>query len=500
MSNFKSRRAEIVVPVTFIGKCVTKYSPNSTIVNKLKMKILFHKRIVQFNASLLYALSSTFLFAFGVGAQTASRAEITRIQGPNNISLRVNSRPVPANIGSHLGMLPDALTLPGNNRTFAELGFFDAANRALGIRVQTRTRNNITTQYYFPCNLSLGGTAIIEWQNLGRRRGGGRGCDNGFRVDSSGRKITQLTPRFEIGSISKELQELLIGQYRRNRFQLYCSVTGHSGESWIGFSTAGDPCQTPIEECQRSDTDCTVATLDRWLPRESELTSIVACENGQNLSVKGDGATLQDQIEELWQQAKTSGAKFCTLHVLKDDESLALPYSENDRTIVQINNTEPCISYLAFQGTTTIRSARRPEGVRISPGNKYVYCEENLEDPIENFDSSIEPIDLQLFLAKERGFELCDYEQASGGQEGDIRTIQLTDTSGTIEVEYEMYGVPDRLIVTYEGNTILDTGEVSRGKRVSASFSGNSGQVTVEVIGNQENEGTQWNYTLYCPQ
>jgi len=454
------------------------------------MKRSFYKLAIRFKISLLYALASILLCTLKIQGQTAFRAQITRIQGPNNISLRINGRPVPANVNTVLGIFPDALTLPGDNRTIAELGFLDRANEALGIRVQTRTRNNLTTQYYFPCRLSIGGSAIIEWQNLGR--GGSRGC-NECRVASNGHSQAQ--------SPSKTLvKHLEIAQSRRSQFQSYCSVTGHSGESWIGFSITGDPCQVPIETCQSNDSQCTLATLDRWISKESDLTVIVACENNQDFSVKGDGSTLQGKIEELWRQAKSAGATFCALHVLSSNESIVSPQGESDRTLIQVENTDSCLLHLAFQGNITVRSARRPEGVPLSSGAKYVYCEEDLEDLIDTFDTSIEPIDLQLFLAEERGLELCDSEQASGGQVGDIRTIQLTADSGEIEISYEMYDVPDRLIVTYEGSTILDTDFVSGSRRLSIPFRGNSAQVKVEVIGNRDVASTKWQYTLYCPQ
>ncbi|TAG91902.1 MAG: hypothetical protein EAZ18_15915 [Oscillatoriales cyanobacterium] len=94
----------------------------------------------------------------------------------------------------------------------------------------------------------------------------------------------------------------------------------------------------------------------------------------------------------------------------------------------------------------------------------------------------------------------CGQQQVSGGQAGDTRTIQLTAKKGKINVSYEMFDVPDQLIVRYEGRVIINTGFVSDSSTVSADFDGNSDQVEVEVIGNRQQSSTKWNYTLSCPQ
>ncbi|MEM9907607.1 MAG: hypothetical protein AAF921_21570, partial [Cyanobacteria bacterium P01_D01_bin.44] len=78
--------------------------------------------------------------------------------------------------------------------------------------------------------------------------------------------------------------------------------------------------------------------------------------------------------------------------------------------------------------------------------------------------------------------------------------VQMSTHQGEIEIEYEMYGVPDRLQVLYEGQEVLDTGFVSGSQTVSVPFSGKSGRVDVIVTGNQEQSGTQWDYILRCPR
>ncbi|NQZ63605.1 MAG: hypothetical protein HRT59_16195, partial [Crocosphaera sp.] len=41
---------------------------------------------------------------------------------------------------------------------------------------------------------------------------------------------------------------------------------------------------------------------------------------------------------------------------------------------------------------------------------------------------------------------------------------------------------------------------ISGSDSLSIPFQGKSGQVTVEIVGNQDKSGTRWNYNLKCPQ
>jgi len=93
----------------------------------------------------------------------------------------------------------------------------------------------------------------------------------------------------------------------------------------------------------------------------------------------------------------------------------------------------------------------------------------------------------------------CNREQASGGQAGDRRFVQMSASRGEIELEYEMYGVPDRLQIIHDGVEILDTGFVSGSESLKIPLAGKSGRLEVIVTGNVENAGTQWDYLLTCP-
>ena len=136
----------------------------------------------------------------------------------------------------------------------------------------------------------------------------------------------------------------------------------------------------------------------------------------------------------------------------------------------------------------------------IQPGFRYTYSNIVTEDPIVPFDNSKESLELQVYLAKERNLEFCDRTLASGGQEGNEHSMILTATEGELQVAYEMFGVPDRLQVIYEGQSLIDTGFVSGSKEISVPFRGDSAVVDVILTGNQDIASTRWNYTITCPQ
>ena len=91
----------------------------------------------------------------------------------------------------------------------------------------------------------------------------------------------------------------------------------------------------------------------------------------------------------------------------------------------------------------------------------------------------------------------CPSTQESGGQGITPLNIDMRWTSGTFHVDYQMYGIKDQLIISYEGETIYDTGLVSGEGSFSVSFSGSSTIVTVTM--NAPEEGTEWDVTVGCP-
>jgi uncharacterized repeat protein (TIGR01451 family) len=84
----------------------------------------------------------------------------------------------------------------------------------------------------------------------------------------------------------------------------------------------------------------------------------------------------------------------------------------------------------------------------------------------------------------------------SGGFEGSTKTLKLDSTGGeTVQYSYEMYTIPDNLILRYEGKDILNTGFVSGSQTGTVNIpKGNSDELQVILATNDE--GTAWNYTV----
>ena len=92
----------------------------------------------------------------------------------------------------------------------------------------------------------------------------------------------------------------------------------------------------------------------------------------------------------------------------------------------------------------------------------------------------------------------CPTTQESGGQGTTVLNIDMLRTSGTFQVSYEMYSVPDQLFIKYEGQTIFDTGGlVSGGNSASVNFNGSSSIITVTIYA--PNAGTVWDVHVGCP-
>ncbi|MBD2453103.1 hypothetical protein H6G80_03315 [Nostoc sp. FACHB-87] len=450
---------------------------------------------------LMYAIATFMIPLYTVATTTNSyanvpeKAELYQILGNHELSIRRGSNYGPAVVGSFLQKVYDTLFLPGNGKSFAQLRFQNAAGKDMGLQLQASTKNKQLTLYYLPCTAKQGDSLLIEWANQGS---GKRACEYGVRVQRGVRNQTKFIDKNS--SNIEPAKQLLIAQSSGTKLQ-YCSVAAADGRGWSGVS-ASEPCDEPIQQCLTSGgKECAAITRDEWSLRNENLIATVNCANNQSFSEKSSGSGMKDAVAKLWEQSQNQKAKFCALHVInsEQDEVIVAPKIP-DRNLFQTRNTPNGIQVDVIAGIASVISAKNPQGVTLKPGQKYNYNGENQEDQIETFDNQVESIELQVYQAEARGLKLCDQEQVSGGQQGDSREIQLTANEGQINISYEMYNVPDRLKVSYEGQTLIDTDFVSGSNKVSAKFKGNSGRVKVEVIGNKDISTTQWKYTLYCPQ
>ena len=96
----------------------------------------------------------------------------------------------------------------------------------------------------------------------------------------------------------------------------------------------------------------------------------------------------------------------------------------------------------------------------------------------------------------------CETFIKSGQNKPSTYIVELGRTSGSFTLEYDTYRIKDRILVSYEGRTLYDTGCVgtSGNKTKTISYYGYSTQVTVQVLPDCMNAGnTDWEYTIHCP-
>jgi len=111
-----------------------------------------------------------------------------------------------------------------------------------------------------------------------------------------------------------------------------------------------------------------------------------------------------------------------------------------------------------------------------------------------------DPIKLEILLHE---MPRCNDIVQSGSDNPETFTIDLGKKSGTFQFDYETYSVKDRMIITYEGKTLYDSGCINTDgiKTEYISYSGNSTAITVAVQPNCEGAvSTKWDFVVYCPQ
>jgi hypothetical protein len=93
----------------------------------------------------------------------------------------------------------------------------------------------------------------------------------------------------------------------------------------------------------------------------------------------------------------------------------------------------------------------------------------------------------------------CNERTESGNEGVTSNTHDLGENSGVATISYEMYSVPDKLEVFYEGNVVAST----------RNFVSNSGTLTFNYTPNHDTYctvvvtgllGTDWVYSMGCPR
>lgn len=98
----------------------------------------------------------------------------------------------------------------------------------------------------------------------------------------------------------------------------------------------------------------------------------------------------------------------------------------------------------------------------------------------------------------------CNEQNVAGGDIPDTRTIELGRTAGTFTFSYDTANIEDRMVVSYQGQPLFDSGCLGTdGTRTQTiTYSGASTTITVQVTPNclTGGSGTFWEFRVSCPQ
>ncbi|MEO0756991.1 MAG: hypothetical protein AAFY78_08980 [Cyanobacteria bacterium J06648_16] len=438
-----------------------------------------------------------------VQATTPEQARVDNILGNSSeLLIRRDGRRESIQVGSVLQQVRDALITAPPNNARALLRFMSGSGEDLNFYVQTNPHAQAAI-YYFPCQMQ-GGDYLIGW---GMAQDRDRGCDNGMQVMRGSTTAWGEPLYFAAGKQAGPVRQIF-----------YCAA---SGDETQGFATAtsGDPCGEALQECATGD--CEVTATGFWWSSEPDMQATLDCETGADLAVSGTGESLAAEIEVLMGEAQ---GQACGLQVYRSQDVYIIPAPDeavlaqgDDDILVQTRDTATGLEVDVLKGAVNVRSSTQAAPQLLTQGQRYQLTGNS--GTVTTFDrqTALTSIDMEVLctfsagtmaigacdeagLATDGPVAFCNREQASGGQEGDRRTIQMSANQGEIEIEYEMYGVPDRLQLFYEGKELLDTDFVSGSQTVRVPLAGESGRVEVVVTGNIEQSGTQWEYTLRCPR
>jgi hypothetical protein len=94
----------------------------------------------------------------------------------------------------------------------------------------------------------------------------------------------------------------------------------------------------------------------------------------------------------------------------------------------------------------------------------------------------------------------CGVTTVAGGDVPETHVVDLGRASGTFDFSYDTFIQQDRIIVTYQGTTLLDTGCVGAAATQTLTYAGTATTVTVQVNPNcAGGTGTAWQFTVGCP-
>jgi len=300
--------------------------------------------------------------------------------------------------------------------------------------------------------------------------------------------LTMLfTPATVFAAVTPEQEEAtvdLIGLDAKGDFTIFLEKT-QTGTSDIAF-VMGVAIQTNFDgiSCRsvfqfRDDTDeVEFCERDLWvavLLPDSRLFFLQLL-NGPSLAIQDAGSlnTLPD-LPGVQPYLRLGGSTH-RFAVAKTPTPPAMNLFFISQTAV---NALPAGKYSIFAGFTT----------RVARGDDLFDLFANAVSNVAQYDVIIEEFTVP-----------CGQVQVAGGDTPDTRLIDLGNIGGTFRFDFQTFSQKDRMIVSYEGRTLFDTGCVGTSGSALLSYSGSSTKVSVQVILNCAGGlGTAWNYTVHCP-
>lgn len=448
-------------------------------------------------------------------AQVPEQTRIDDLLGNSSeLLIRRSGRREPVQIGTVMQRVRDALlTVPPNNAR-AMLRFMSATGADLNFYVQTNPHPEASI-YYFPCQVQ-GGDYLIGWGLAGNAD---RGCETGLQV-TYGSSTGAAHPAVPVALGTKQVAQAPVRQI------FYCVAGNDGGAYGLATSTTGDPCGEAIAQCEAEGGDCGLTATGFWWSSEPELQASLICPDGSTQTVSSSGDMLADALATL---VATAPGQNCSAQVYRPEDFVIVPATDDvvaargdDEILVQTRRTDEGLRVDVLKGAINVLATDTDEPAILVEGDRYIRTQTSAR--VTSFDraAALTSVDMEVLCAFasnsadrlrvgacQEGLGIdttagvpvafCNREQASGGQEGDRRFVQMSASQGEIELEYEMFGVPDRLQIFHEGVQILDTGFVSGRDGLTIPLAGKSGRLEVVVTGNTAIDTTEWNYLLTCP-
>jgi hypothetical protein len=95
----------------------------------------------------------------------------------------------------------------------------------------------------------------------------------------------------------------------------------------------------------------------------------------------------------------------------------------------------------------------------------------------------------------------CNTTQKQGGDRPEILDVAVGATRGNVSFHYDVMNIKDRIVVSYAGRVLHDTGCISGKNVVPLWLDGAATSVRVQVHPNCAGQkGTSWNFRLVCPR